>query len=78
MREGSPRGKRDRKGHIRLVRQGVLVPENDPEVYCFFRDQHFGSSRVVRCIVKDGNCSGTAWTRTEISHGVVAILIPMV
>ncbi|MFZ1774720.1 MAG: hypothetical protein WAT78_12270, partial [Rhizobiaceae bacterium] len=33
MPEGSLRAKRDREERDRLVRQGVLVPDNDPELY---------------------------------------------
>jgi Domain of unknown function (DUF4357) len=64
MREGSPRVKRDREERDRLVRQGVLVPDNDPELYRFSRDHHCSSSSVAGGIVKDGNCSGPqSWRR---------------
>lgn len=64
MREGSPRVKRDRDERDRLVRQGVLVPDRDPELYRFTRDHLFGSSSVAGGIVKDGNCSGPqSWRR---------------
>lgn len=64
MREGSPRVKRDREDRDRLVRQGVLVPDNDPDLYRFSRDYHFSSSSMAGGIVKDGNCSGPqSWCR---------------
>jgi hypothetical protein len=58
MRDGSPRVKRDREERDRLVRQGVLVSDSDPDLYRFSRDHVFGSSSVAGGIVKDGNCSG--------------------
>ncbi|MDD9718669.1 DUF4357 domain-containing protein [Dinoroseobacter sp. PD6] len=58
MREGSPRVKRDREERDRLVRQGVLVPHTDPDLYRFSRDHLFGSSSVAGRIAKDGNSSG--------------------
>jgi len=64
MREGSPRVKRDREERDRLVRQGVLVLDSDPDLYRFSRDHIFGSSGVAGGIVKDGNCSGPqSWRR---------------
>lgn len=66
MRDGSPRVKRDREERDRLVRQGVLVPDTDPDLYRFSRDHLFGSSSVAGGIVKDGNCSGPqSWHRTS-------------
>lgn len=58
MREGSPRVKRDREERDRQVPHGVLVPDRDPDLYRFSRDDLFGSSSVAGGIVKDGNCSG--------------------
>lgn len=64
MREGSPRVKRDREERDRLVRQGVLVPDSNPDLYRFSRDHLFGSSSVAGGIIKDGNCSGPqSWRR---------------
>lgn len=64
MREGSPKVKRDREERDRLVRQGVLVVQSDPDLYCFSQDYVFGSSSVAGGIVKDGNCSGPqSWRR---------------
>ncbi|WP_233417268.1 DUF4357 domain-containing protein [Halovulum marinum] len=64
MREGSPRVKRDREERDRLVRQEVLVPDSDPDLYRFSRDHLFGSSSVAGGVVKDGNCSGPqSWRR---------------
>jgi hypothetical protein len=64
MVNGSPRVKRDREERDRLVRQGVLVPDSDPELYRFSRDHVFGSSSVAGGVVKDGNCSGPqSWRR---------------
>jgi hypothetical protein len=66
MREGSPRVKRDREERDRLLRQGVLVPDNDPALYRFSREYVFGSSSVAGGVVKDGNCSGPqSWRRSN-------------
>lgn len=66
MREGSPRVKRDREERDRLVRQGVLVPDGDPNLYRFSRDHVFSSSSVAGGVVKDGNCSGPqSWRRVS-------------
>lgn len=77
IREGSPRVKRDREERDRLVRQGVLVPDSDPDLYRFSREHVFGSSSVAGGIVKDRNCSGPqSWRRLgdvktlkEAKHG---------
>jgi len=59
MWEGSPRVNRDR-----LVRLGVLVPDNLQDLYRLSCDYHFSSSGVAGDIVKDGNCSGSrSWCR---------------
>lgn len=64
MREGSPRVKRDRNERDRLVREGVLVQDSDPDLFRFSRDYLFGSSSVAGGIIKDGNCSGPqSWRR---------------
>ncbi|MDR7225233.1 DUF4357 domain-containing protein [Aminobacter aminovorans] len=64
MQEGSPCVKRDLEERDRLVRQGVLVPDSDPDLYRFSRDHLFGSSSVADRIVKDGDCSGPqSWRR---------------
>ena len=64
MREGSPLVKRNREERDRLVRQGILVPDSDPDLHRFSRDHLFGSSSVAGGIVKDGNCSGPqSWCR---------------
>ncbi|WP_431298469.1 DUF4357 domain-containing protein [Tabrizicola sp. BL-A-41-H6] len=64
MREGSPQVKRDREERDRLVRQGVLIPDSDPDLFRFSRDNLFGSSSVAGGVVKDGNCSGPqSWCR---------------
>lgn len=64
MREGSPRVKRDREERERLVRQGILVPDSDPDLFRFSCDHLFTSSSVAGGIVRDGNCSGPqSWRR---------------
>jgi hypothetical protein len=66
MVDGSPRVKRDREERDRLVRQGVLVPDSDPELYRFSTDHMFGSPSTAGGVVKDGNCSGPqSWRRTS-------------
>ena len=47
MREGSPRVKRDREERDRLVRQGLLVTDSDPDLYRFSRDHLFRNSSVA-------------------------------
>lgn len=64
MVNGSPRVKRDREERDRLVRQGVLIPDSDPDLYRFSRDHVFGSPSIAGGVVKDGNCSGPqSWRR---------------
>lgn len=64
MVSGSPRVKRDREERDRLVRQGVLIPDNDPDLLRFSRDHVFGSPSIAGGVVKDGNCSGPqSWRR---------------
>lgn len=66
MVNGSPRVKRDREERDRLVRQGVLVPDSDPDLYRFSRDHVFGSPSIAGGVVKDGNCSGPqSWHRAS-------------
>jgi hypothetical protein len=66
MREGSPRVKRDREERDRLVRQAILVPDSDPDLYRFSRDHVFGNSSVAGGIIKDGNCNGPqSWRRSS-------------
>lgn len=67
MRNGSPKVKRDLAERDRLVRQGVLVPDSDPELYRFSRDWTFGSSSVAAGVVKDGNASGPQLWKNEQS-----------
>lgn len=66
MVNGSPLKKRDRHERDRLVRQGVLVPHVDPELFVFSRDHVFNSASLAGGIVKDGNCSGPqSWKHAE-------------
>lgn len=66
MREGSPLVKRDREERDRLVRQGVLVPDKDLDLYRFSRDHLFASSSEAGGVVKDGNCSRPqSWRRSS-------------
>lgn len=62
MRRGSPNIKRDEDDRDTLVRQGVLVPDVDPDLYRFARDHVFSSSSKAAGVIKDGNASGpTLW-----------------
>lgn len=66
MRDGSPKVKRDRGERDRLVRQGILVPDSDPDLYRFSRDHLFPSASMAGGVVKDGNCSGPqTWRRSK-------------
>lgn len=58
MRNGSPNKKRDRAERDRLVQDGILVPDANPELYLFARDHAFGSASQAAGVVKDGNASG--------------------
>lgn len=61
MRDGSPREKRDRLERDRLVREGVLVPDENPAVFRFARDHVFSSRSRAAGIVIDGNSNGNHW-----------------
>ncbi|GEQ99340.1 hypothetical protein JCM17844_29770 [Iodidimonas gelatinilytica] len=64
MRDGSPSVKRDREERDRLVRQGILVPDSDPDLYRFSCDHLFSSSSAAGGVIRDGNCSGPqSWRR---------------
>ncbi|WP_422028785.1 DUF4357 domain-containing protein [Roseovarius sp.] len=66
MREGSPRVKRDREERDSLVRQGVLIPDADPDLYRFSHDHLFQSASMAGGVIKDGNCSGPqSWRRSR-------------
>ena len=66
MRDGSPSVKRDREERDRLVRQGILVPDSDPDLYRFSRDHLFPRASMAGGVVKDGNCSGPqTWCRSK-------------
>jgi hypothetical protein len=54
MRDGSPSVKRDREQRDRLVRQGILVPDSDLELYRFSRDHLFQARAWL-----------AAWSRME-------------
>jgi hypothetical protein len=58
MRNGSASVKRDRRERDRLVRDGVLIADNDPRLFRFARDHVFSSPSQAAGVVKDGNASG--------------------
>lgn len=58
MRSGSPLEKRDSAFRDGLVRQGVLAPTSDANLYVFTRDYEFDSASRAAGVVKDGNSSG--------------------
>ncbi len=64
MREGSSKLKRDREERNRLIRIGVLVPDDQVALYRFSRDHLFNSSSAAGGVIRDGNCSGPqSWRR---------------
>ncbi|MAQ46127.1 MAG: hypothetical protein CML30_12890 [Rhizobiales bacterium] len=75
MREGSLNVKLDREERDRLVRQDILVPDSDPDLYRFSRDHLFSSSSVAGGIVKDGKRSGPqSWRRPSDGKTIGGIL----
>lgn len=67
MANGSSTKKRDREERERLVRQGVLAVDRDPDLYRFTRDHTFNSASLAGGIIKDGNCSGPQSWKNERS-----------
>jgi hypothetical protein len=65
MRDGSPDEKRDEYERDKLVREGVLVPDADPNRYRFTKDHTFTSCSRAAGVVKDGNASGTTLWKNE-------------
>ncbi|MEQ9694118.1 AAA family ATPase [Shimia sp. SDUM112013] len=61
MREGSPAVKRNRGLTQTLLAQGVLVPDQDPELYRFSKDHLFSSKSAAAGVVIDGNSNGSHW-----------------
>lgn len=61
MREGSPTVKRNRGERDRLVREGVLVPDDNPALYRFEEDHVFTSPSLAAGVVIDGNSNGGHW-----------------
>ena len=61
MRDGSPIKKRNRAERDRLVRDGVLVPDENPALFRFRTDYEFSSRSLAAGIVIDGNSNGDHW-----------------
>ncbi|WP_083807358.1 AAA family ATPase [Agrobacterium tumefaciens] len=61
MREGSPTVKRNRGERDRLVREGVLIPDDNPALYRFEEDHVFTSPSLAAGVVIDGNSNGGHW-----------------
>ncbi|MBD9572755.1 DUF4357 domain-containing protein [Ensifer sp. ENS08] len=61
MRDGSPTVKRNRGERDRLVREGVLVPDENPALFRFNTDYLFSSQSLAAGIVIDGNSNGGHW-----------------
>jgi hypothetical protein len=68
MRNGSPKVKRDRPLRDRLLREGVLVEDADPELYRFSRDYEFSSASAAAGVVKDGNASRPQLWKPQAAH----------
>jgi 5-methylcytosine-specific restriction enzyme B len=67
MREGSPTKKRDRSERDRLVEQGILVPDENPALFCFSTDYEFSSQSRAAGVVIDGNSNGSHWQPASMS-----------
>ncbi|WP_237362113.1 AAA family ATPase [Rhizobium gallicum] len=61
MRDGSPTVKRNRGERDRLVREGVLVPDENPALFRFSADYVFTSRSLAAGVVIDGNSNGGHW-----------------
>ncbi len=61
MRDGAPIKKRNRAERDRLVRDGVLVPDENPALFRFRMDHEFSSRSLAAGIVIDGNSNGDPW-----------------
>jgi 5-methylcytosine-specific restriction protein B len=61
MRDGAPSVKRNRPERDELVNQGVLVEDDDPDLYRFSRDHQFSSRSAAAGVVIDGNSNGDIW-----------------
>lgn len=67
MREGSPNKKRDRPERDRLVKQGILVPDENPALFRFSVDHVFNSQSRAAGVVIDGNSNGSHWQPATMS-----------
>lgn len=66
MRSGSPLVKRDHTFRDRLIRDGVLVPSDQADLFEFAQDHEFDSASRAAGIIKDGNSSGPQqWMHPE-------------
>lgn len=61
MRIGSPNVKRDREERDRLIQEGILEPDSDPELFVFTIDHLFSSRSLAAGVVIDGNSNGSHW-----------------
>ena len=61
MRNGSPNVKRDREDRDRLIQEGILVPDDDPDLLVFTKDHLFTSRSLAAGVVIDGNSNGSNW-----------------
>lgn len=69
VRNGTRREKRNREEQDRLLRGGILVPDINPELYRFDRDQISNSASQAGAIINDGNCSvPQAWHDFKINR----------
>jgi 5-methylcytosine-specific restriction protein B len=67
MRVGSPDIKRDRPERDRLVKQGVLVPDENPALFRFSSDHVFSSKSRAAGVVIDGNSNGDHWRSATVN-----------
>jgi len=61
MRNGAANVKRYRSLRDDLVSSGVLVPDDDPQLFLFAKDYLFESKSAAAGVVIDGNSNGSQW-----------------
>lgn len=63
MRNGSPSVKRDREERDLLIQEGILAPDDDPDLLVFMKDHLFSSRSLAAGVVIDGNSNGSHWKK---------------
>lgn len=77
MRDGAPLVKRNRDERDELVRLGILVEDDDPDLYRFSRDHQFSSRSAAAGVVIDGNSNGDIWKAMGVAEAGGDTLVPL-